>query len=119
MALTTIFQVYLFTCLIISCNCIAGGNEPKGVGANELEGLVQGCADGQLVSYLLVKIISGLEIDIRELKHQVDGMQELKAQIANGDRIIGELKAQAAYDGRYILELKDQVAKLESKNRGM
>ena len=86
MALSALFQVYMFVNFIASGSCIAG--------ANELESLAQG-GDGQLIYNLLLRMVSGLETDIKELKVQV------------GD------------DGRYIEELKAQVAELESKSRGM
>ena len=88
MPLTTIFQVYLAAILMTPCRCIGG--------VNELEGLTQG-GDGQLVSYLLLKIVSGLEADIQELRSRL----ELKAE--TGD----------------VQYLKDQFAEFESRKRGM
>ena len=102
MALTTIFRMVLFASLLVTCSCIAG--------TNELEGLAQG-GDGQLISYLLLKIVSGLEADIHELKENL----ELKAQVED----MQELKEKVADDGKLVEELKAEIMELKSKNRGM
>ena len=61
MAFTTLFKVFLFASLMIAGSCIAG--------TNELDGIRQG-GDGYLASYLMLKVISGLETNIQELKGQ-------------------------------------------------
>ena len=114
MPLTTIFQVYLAAILMTPCRCIGG--------VNELEGLTQ-ARDGQLISYLLLKIVSGLETDIQELKNQVADVQDLKSRLelkAEDEDVQGlksrlELKA----DTGDVQALKAQFAELESRKRGM
>ena len=120
MALRAILQLTLFASFLVTCSCIAG--------TNDLEGLAQG-GDGQLVSYLLLRMVSGLETDMQELRNQMADMQELKARAEDIQELkakvevdggyIEELKAQNADDGRKIEELKAEITELKSMNRGM
>ena len=74
MASTTLFQVFLFVILMVSCSCIAR--------TNEIQGLTQGDV-GYLASQLILKVFSDLEADIQELKAKVADTQKLKAEITD------------------------------------
>ena len=116
MAFTTLFKVFLFVSLMVFGSCIAG--------TNELDGIRQG-GDGYLASYLMLKVVSGLETDMQELKAEVDlkaevedtqelkeDIQELKAEVANSHELKAELhklKAEVAN----IQELKAEVAEVQ------
>ena len=103
MASSSLFKVFFFTGLMVSCSCIAG--------TNELEGNRQG-GDGYIAMQLMLKFLYDVETDMQELKADVEDTQVLKADMQ-------QLKANTADDRRYIQELKAEIAELKSKNKGM
>ena len=113
MACSTLFHLYLLISLVDHCRCIAEPNEV---------GLGQG-GDGNLASYLMLKIVSGLETDIRDLKAEVANKKELKAEVKELQDELHALRAAVANhtkafqaDVAEIQKLKADVADIDKVN---